>query len=258
MGLFSFLDTKKFRTGGTRAAKDAKLAGEATLAEQQALKQEIGSIYEHRIQTGGRAFGDLTGFYEGDQQTIVDQAMASPFRSQLINTGEEAIARNTQMTGGFRTGTTQENLANNSQNVLMNLVQQILQGKQGIAQRGFGAEDAYTNAMQNIVAGTGATRGEIAGVDIARAANKQNIYTGLVEAGSQAAMAASDERLKENVVKIGEKNGLNWYSWDWNKLAKGIGLTGSDKGHIAQEVQKVRPDLVVEQNGYLAVIYGGF
>ena len=59
-------------------------------------------------------------------------------------------------------------------------------------------------------------------------------------------------------IRIGSLGELGWYSWDWNELAKSVGLTGSDKGHIAQEVQKVRPDLVVEKNGYLAVIYGGF
>ena len=34
--------------------------------------------------------------------------------------------------------------------------------------------------MQNIVAGTGATRGEIASIDINRAAQKQNMTSGLV------------------------------------------------------------------------------
>jgi len=268
MGLFSKVwkatglggITKNFRTGATQAAKQAKKLGGETLAQQGALREEIGGIYDPRMQAGEKAFGELTDFYGGNQQQIIDQAQASPFMSSLVSAGEEAIARNAQATGGFRTGTTQENLAQNQQNVLQNLVGQILQGKQGIAQAGFGATDAYTTAMQNIIAGEGATRGEIANVDIAKAAGKQNMYAGLgsalIKGGATA--YASDETLKENIVKIGEKNGLNWYSWDWNDLAKDIGLTGSDKGHIAQEVQKVRPDLVVTQNGYLAVNYGGF
>ena len=173
------------RTGGTQAAKDAKLAGEQSLAEQQALKQEIGGIYDPRMQAGNQAFGELADFYGGNQQGIIDQAQASPFMSSLINQGEESIAKNAQMTGGLRTGTTQENLAGNSQNVLMGLVQQLLQGKQGIAQSGYGAQDAYTNAMQNITAGAGATRGQIANVDLSRAAQKQNMYSGLATAGAK-------------------------------------------------------------------------
>jgi len=272
MGMFSFLD-KPFRTGASKAARDAKASGEVSLAEQGALKDEIGSIYQPRIDAGNQAFQDINSFYNGDQQTIVDQAQASPFMSSLISSGENAIARNSQATGGFRSGTTQENLAGNSQNVLMNLVSQMLQGKQGIAQAGYGATDAYTSAMQNIVAGQGATRGQIANIDINKAAGRGNLLGGLVNAGASLGSAsisaggmtdaakitaASDIALKENVVKVGTKHDLNWYTWDWNELANEIGLTGSDEGHIAQEVQKVRPDLVIKQNGYLAVIYGGF
>ena len=260
MGMFSFIEKSLgLRTGATAAARDAKEAGGVTLAEQQALKQEIGGIYDPRIQQGNQASDDLNDFYGGNQQGIIDQAQASPFMSSLINQGEESIARNSQMTGGFRTGTTQENFAGNSQNVLMSLVNQILQGKQGISNAGANATDAYTVAMQNLVAGTGATRGQIANVDVAKAAGRQNMLGGLVQAGASiGAAAASDKRLKKNIVEIGNKNNLPWYSWDWNDLAKSIGLTGSDEGHIAQEVQAVRPDLVIEQNGYLAVIYGGF
>ena len=258
--MFSFIEKGLgLRTGATQAAKDAEAAGEATLADQQALREEIGGIYSPYMETGSQAFQELTDFYGGDQQAIINQAQASPFMSSLVDAGEQAIARSSQMGGGFRTGTTQENLAQNSQDVLMGLVDQIIQGKQGIAQTGLGTTDAYTTAMQNIIAGQGATRGEIANVGVSQAAQKQNMLGGLFQAGAGALGAAfSDIALKENIVKIGEKNGLNWYEWEWNELAKGIGLTGKDKGYIAQEVQEVRPDLVTTQNGYLAVNYGGF
>ena len=194
MGLFSSVMNltglgnldKLVRTGATAAARDAKAAGEVSLADQQALKTEIGGIYDPRMQAGSKAFGELADFYGGDQQSIIDQAKASPFMSNLVSTGEDAIARTSQATGGFRTGTTGENLAQNSQSALQNLVQQILGGKQSIAQAGFGATDAYTTAMQNIVAGTGATRGEIAGIDVNRAAQKQNMLSGLFQAGASA------------------------------------------------------------------------
>ena len=243
---------------GRQAARDAKAAGDVTLNQQEALGQEIGSIYQPTMTDGQKAFRSLADYYGGNQQAIIDQAKASPFMSQLVSQGEDAIARNAQATGGFRSGTTQQNLAQNSQNVLMNLVNQQLQGQQGIANAGFGAQDAYSTAMQNIIAGQGATRGQIANVDIAKAAADQEMLTGLITGGTNALIAASDKVLKKNIVQAGEKNGLPWYTWDWNELAKDIGLTGSEEGHIAQEVQKVRPDLVVTQNGYLAVNYGGF
>ena len=269
MGMFSFLD-KPFRTGATQAAKQAKIMGQETLDEQGALRTEIGGIYQPTMDTGSEAFKGIADYYAGNQQPIINQAMASPFMSQLVDTGEQAISRNAQATGGFRSGSTQENLAGNSQNVLMSLVNQVLQGKQGIANAGVGATDAYSTAMQNIQAGQGATRGNIANIDIAKAAGRQNLLGGLVQGaatvGAGLAMApvapaaalASDERLKTNIVKVDEKHDLPWYTWDWNKLAESVGLHGSSEGHIAQEVQKVRPDLVVEKNGYLAVKYGGF
>ena len=183
MGLFDF--TKKFRTGRTSARKagdaaavQAKDLGAQTLAEQQALKTELGSIYQPTMQAGQQAFGGLADYYAGNQQPIIDQAMSSPFMSQLVNQGEQAIARNAQATGGFRSGSMQENLAQNSQNVLMNLVNQTLQGKQGIANAGFGATDAYSTGAQNIIAGQGATRGQIANVDIANAAQQANMAAG--------------------------------------------------------------------------------
>lgn len=182
MGMFSFIEKGLgLRTGATQAAKDAKVAGTETLEDQQALKTEVGGIYQPRMDTGNKAYGELADFYSGNQKPIINQAQSSPFMSSLINQGESAIARNAQMTGGLRTGTTNENLAQNSQNVLQALVNQILQGKQSIAQAGFGAEDAYTTAMQNIIAGTGATRGEIANIDIAKAANKGNFLGGLLQ-----------------------------------------------------------------------------
>lgn len=259
MGMFSFIEKGLgLRTGATSAAKQAKAAGQATLQQQEDLQEELGGIYQPTMEVGQKAFTGLADFYGGNQQPIIDQAMSSPFMSQLVQTGEDAIARNAQATGGFRSGTTQENLAQNSQNVLMGLVDQILQGQQGIANTGFGATDAYSTAMQNIIAGQGATRGQIANVDINKAAGKQNLLTGIGSGLIQGAFAASDKALKENIIKIGEKNGLNWYSWEWNELAKSIGLSGKDEGHIAQEVQEVRPDLVTTQNGYLTVNYGGF
>lgn len=192
MGLFSKILSftpggqlaKGLRTGATAAARDAKLAGETSLAEQQALRKEIGGIYQPRMDMGNQAAQDINAFYSGDQQGLIDQAQASPFMSSLVGAGENAIARNAQMTGGMRSGSTQENLAQNEQSVLMQLVGQMLQGKQSIAQSGYSATDAYTNAMQNIVAGTGNTRGQIANIDINKAAQRGNQIGGLIKAGA--------------------------------------------------------------------------
>jgi len=89
----------------------------------------------------------------------------------------------------------------------------------------------------------------------------------LDQASSAATTAAalatlfSDERLKENITKIGvHKNGLNIYSWDWNKTARSFDddLLGSEFGFIAQEAQQVYPEHVYKHSsGYLMLNYDG-
>ena len=74
------------------------------------------------------------------------------------------------------------------------------------------------------------------------------------------AFASSDERLKENVEVIGsavEKvEAINGVSFDWIPM-EGIHVhSGHDVGVIAQEVEKVLPELVTTRdNGYKAVKY---
>jgi len=64
---------------------------------------------------------------------------------------------------------------------------------------------------------------------------------------------SSDIRLKENIEDTGEKTKDGIRIVDFNFK----GESQRHRGVIAQEVEKVRPDLVSEMNGYLAVNYGG-
>ncbi len=74
------------------------------------------------------------------------------------------------------------------------------------------------------------------------------------------AFASSDEKLKENLEPIGsatEKVGqLTGYTFDWIPM-EGIHVhSGHDVGIIAQEVEKVLPEVVeTRENGYKAVKY---
>jgi hypothetical protein len=84
-------------------------------------------------------------------------------------------------------------------------------------------------------------------------ANQTN--NALLSALSSYAMYAalsSDVRLKKNLIKIGDHPvGVPRYSWDWKDGS------GSDRGVLAQDLQKVRPDAVVEgPDGMLMVQYG--
>lgn len=94
-----------------------------------------------------------------------------------------------------------------------------------------------------------------------RAARKQGknaLWGGIAQTGATIGALAvfSDERLKENLTPVGKAdNGLTIYIGNYTKES------GLDDGKphlflIAQEVQKIRPDAVVEtESGYLAVDY---
>ena len=64
------------------------------------------------------------------------------------------------------------------------------------------------------------------------------------------AMSFSDKRLKKNIKKVGRKNGLNIYEFEY--------LWSPDKyvGYIAQEVEKLFPKAVGEIKGFKYVNYG--
>lgn len=66
-----------------------------------------------------------------------------------------------------------------------------------------------------------------------------------------AAMAFSDARLKKNIHRYPQEAlpGVRWASWEWAWGGRGFGV-------IAQDLEKVRPDLVGECQGYKTVNYG--
>ena len=77
--------------------------------------------------------------------------------------------------------------------------------------------------------------------------------------GDVIAYASSDERLKDNIKPIENPleviSQISGNTFDWNEEKQNI-YNGKDYGVIAQEIQKVMPELVdTRDNGYLAVKY---
>ena len=104
------------------------------------------------------------------------------------------------------------------------------------------------------VTGDGVFSGNITGSFISASGD-------IVADGDVVAYNSSDERLKDNIEviqgsldKIGEIRGVEF---DWNEKSPGWARErGHDVGVVAQEVQKVVPEIVVERkNGYLGVDY---
>ena len=69
----------------------------------------------------------------------------------------------------------------------------------------------------------------------------------------------SDKRMKTNIKKLGTVNGINIYSWTWNKLAQSMGWDKKyqyNVGVMAQEVKHIPGAVQEDENGYLLVNYG--
>lgn len=68
----------------------------------------------------------------------------------------------------------------------------------------------------------------------------------------------SDKRLKTNIKKLGSVNGINIYSWTWNKLAKLIGVHLNNPittGVMAQEVMHIPGVVNLDNDGFYSVNY---
>lgn len=231
---------------------------------------------------------------EGDQQALIDRAITSPLYKSIMGgkeAGEESILRNAGMTGGFRSGDTQENLYDyNTQLQNMALLasynEQLsgLQGMAGIpsnitqiadliagigstkasgvfgagsatAQGTVGAGNAYAQGV--VGSGTALSQGMTAanqyGQDVSQ--NNANNLLGLGNLGLTAAYMFSDRRLKKNVEKIGEVKGFNFYSFAWNSIANKLGLFGKTCGCMAEEVFDINPEAVSFKDNFLLVNY---
>jgi hypothetical protein len=117
-----------------------------------------------------------------------------------------------------------------------------------------------TSINQNL--GTSTTGVQFASLGIGTtpdATYELKIQGDVAASGDIVAYYTSDKRLKDNIQPIqnalDKVNELGGYTFDWNeKLQKA--RKGHDIGVIAQEVQSVLPEVVVERdNGYLGVDY---
>jgi hypothetical protein len=263
-----------FGDGGKSAAKAAREGAEL---QAQGQRDALGYLKESQapfLAAQGGALGRLSSMAENNpyqqqsQQQMINQAMASPLYSSIMQgqqAGEESIMRNASATGGLRGGNTPSSLADFSSNLQNQALMQSYGQQQALDEqsynRSMGLEQTMlglptnTSEIANLTAGIGQTlgQGHIAAGQ-ARATGRQQRFGNIMNAGS-AALQFSDYRLKTNIIKTGVENGFNTYSWSWNEEASKLGLTGAGKGVIAQEVEKINPEAVVDYSGYKTVNY---
>jgi hypothetical protein len=247
--------------GGGDDAADA--ATDAANIQAQAQREALDYLKEReKLPT---AFGDaaLKGFggefgltlgsdgkVISDGMSIIERAKASPFYNTAVADAEDAVLRNASVTGGLRSGNTNDNLARANNMVLENEYNRQLGGLQSIM-----GMPSNANNIAATMAGIGQTQGQgmVAAAQAEQAGNQQGLNN-LLSIGSLIA-GFSDNRLKTNIKRIGTKNGMGWYRWTWNKKAEALGLSGEHEGYMASEVAKKHPEAVGERDGYATINY---
>lgn len=140
---------------GSQTSANSILQGSQTAAgsQQQALQY---LQQQDQLPSGLReaALNSLGGLY-GGSGSITDRAMASPVYQAAVQQGENAVLRNASATGGLRSGSASENLAQVNQNALIAAYNDQINGLQGLA-----SLPSNANTIAGYTAGIGNTLGQ--------------------------------------------------------------------------------------------------
>jgi len=248
MGLFSGIGKMLFGDPG----KDIRRSSAAQLEFQREGLDYLKEINQLPLQIRNQVLPMLQGFYTGDpeaQQQIIGSVQDSPFYQQMIQTGQEGVLDRAGAMGLSRSGNVAQDLSRSNQAVLQGLVNQRIGGLQGLGQLPINASGV---ANQLNMMGQNVGQAGIA------AAQANQSLGGNVLSGILSGIALSDIRLKEDIQEKGTYKGYKIYSWKWNNLAKKLfDLSGREEGVIAQELEKISPDLVSDYKGFKVVNYAG-
>ena len=283
---FGTAQVRAAESGGATLSEAALGAGDIReagiregLSAQEGLGREGISFLQNQLSPFAGAFGasDIAGLHglATDPNQQVDFLQGNPLFNSLRGQAREDTFRTQGRSGTLGGSGTDEILQNKFLSIGNDLINQQINRQLPLLNAAQGAAGTIGTGGANILQSLGQSQllgnqaiGDVQGIALEDSA--QSIVTGEVGAanarsqragnilgqGAQIAAMFSDERLKTNIEKIGSKNGINVYSWEWNDLASGVGLTGKGVGHIAQQIQEVHPELVTEHpNGFLMINY---
>ncbi len=271
-------------TSSDRAAQSSQQAAQTQAGFQQQaldyLKQVQAPVTEAQTGSLGRlstmAAQGVNPYQLASQGELVKGINESPLYQALmggLQTGEESILRNQSMTGGFRSGGTQQNLARLGRDTAnqaflsaygdrqqrdiqqAGLNQQAFNNQLGLESTIMGQPTQVGN-IANLTSGIGQTlaQGQLAATQ-SRIQGQQAAGQNALNIGTSLLGFFSDRRLKDNIQKVGTENGYNVYTWEWNNKAHQLGLHGVGRGVIADEVKQVKPEAVKRHAGFDTVDY---
>jgi len=232
-------------------------AGEQVKGQKVAMDLFTGQrhAYDPFREGGLEGFDMLQQAILGQDQEGFASFMQNPNIQYQIEQGVDTATQGMAGRGMLNSGAAMRQLQGIGQDVAGQGYQQYLQNLGGLSDYGMqalGRQDALTGGMADARIGLGQAR-----------AGRTDAITSFgdqeAQMMSQAMMMASDRRLKENLEEVGMlNNGLKVYVGNYNDKALEIDPSLNKKPQlflIAQEVQEVVPEAVMEKDGYLAVNY---
>lgn len=203
------------------------------------------------------------GLYDqlnSDKVSQGDEALRSRLAAQGIKAGSDAYDREVQnyydsqgnqrnqfMLDSFKTGF---GTAQAERNQPINEITALLSGSQ-VSQPNFVNSQQPTIPTTDVAGLINDNYNQQLGIYNQQMAQSQSLMGGLFGLGA-AGIYASDKRVKENIKRVGNVEGRNIYSYSYKDdpgHAKHIGV-------MAQEVEKDRPDAVINNGGVKMVNYG--
>lgn len=246
MGFLKSLE-KPFRTGASRAAKNAAASSEVTAAKFD----EIVELLKPSADLGSRA---LKGFNFYTDPSNLDYLYGlvsdSDVSSNMIADRERYVEQAMAHTGMRNSGNRLRAAADLPTDVVTGIMDQILSLKQNAASLGLGQGASILGGIGGIQSANNAA----SAAAMNQANNRAGILGGLIGGGGAVLGGLlSDRRFKKNAEIVGQVGLLNVWSWEWADGAEE--LTESDlimtTGFMADEVREVYPQHVhpVEING---------
>jgi hypothetical protein len=215
------------------------------------------NLYGGVVSGSSQLVGILTSLNEFSASENSKSATLATFTSSLATTYEgRASASKTIFSGSSQVNFTQlsgisNGIVSSSAQITPLLPSGVLSGSN---------QTNITSINQNL--GTSTTGVQFASLGIGTAPDatyELKIQGDVAASGDIVAYYTSDKKLKDNIQPIqnalDKVNKLGGYTFDWNEELQKA-RKGHDIGVIAQEVQSVLPEVVVERdNGYLGVDY---